>query len=288
MFTSFSRYFYKFLKLLDFLLFFLLKRNLISKLKEYFAEDSFKKILINKKEVTFFSPNSLVDWRIDTFFSKEPETLDWIRKFDKKKDIIFWDIGANIGLYTIYAGLTHSNCKIVSFEPSSNNLRSLALNISMNKLENRVKIFTNPLSDENDKFLMMREDEFTEGSALNCFNEQYNHEGKYKEFNINYQLLGKNIDNIIKSKILEIPDYIKIDVDGIEHLILEGAGLFLKDKKIKSISVEVNENFRDQYERVLKILKINDFKFIQKKQNNELRLSNSTFSKTFNYIFEKV
>ena len=114
MFTSFSRYFYKFLKLLDFLLFFLVKRNLISKLKEYLAEDSFKKILINKKEVTFFSPNSLVDWRIDTFFSKEPETLDWIRKFDKKKDIIFWDIGANIGLYTIYAGLTHSNCKIVN------------------------------------------------------------------------------------------------------------------------------------------------------------------------------
>jgi len=35
---------------------------------------------------------------------------------------------------------------------------------------------------------------------------------------------------LIKNSILEIPDYIKIDVDGIEHLILEGGGEFLRDK----------------------------------------------------------
>ena len=39
-----------------------------------------------------------------------------------------------------------------------------------------------------------------------------------------YKLLGKNIKKILEDKILEIPDYIKIDVDGIEHLILDGAG----------------------------------------------------------------
>ena len=31
-------------------------------------------------------------------------------------------------------------------------------------------------------------------------------------------------------KILDIPDYIKIDVDGIEHLILEGGNKYLNKK----------------------------------------------------------
>ena len=41
---------------------------------------------------------------------------------------------------------------------------------------------------------------------------------------MNYQLLGFSIKDILDNKFLEIPDYIKIDVDGIEHLILSGAG----------------------------------------------------------------
>ena len=32
-----------------------------------------------------------------------------------------------------------------------------------------------------------------------------------------------------KNKILEISDYIKIDIDGIEHLILEGGDRYLKN-----------------------------------------------------------
>ena len=44
-----------------------------------------------------------------------------------------------------------------------------------------------------------------------------------------YKLLGRNLEHLLKT-ILDIPDYIKIDVDGIEHLILEGAGQFLEEK----------------------------------------------------------
>ena len=49
-----------------------------------------------------------------------------------------------------------------------------------------------------------------------------------------YQILGTTINNLIDNKILEIPDYIKIDVDGIEHLILEGGSKYLKNNKLKS------------------------------------------------------
>ena len=57
---------------------------------------------------------------------------------------------------------------------------------------------------------------------------------------------------MLDNKLLEIPNYIKIDVDGIEHLILEGAGNYLKSKKIKSLSIEINENFYSQFNKNFK------------------------------------
>ena len=52
-------------------------------------------------EYQFSAPNSLCTWRYDTFNSKEPETLEWIDSIPGGS--ILWDVGANIGLYSIYA-----------------------------------------------------------------------------------------------------------------------------------------------------------------------------------------
>ena len=82
----------------------------------------------------------------------------------------------------------------------------------------------------------------------------------------------------------EIPDYIKIDVDGIEHLILEGASKTLKNKKIKSILIELNHDFEHQYLKSKEILESNGFK-LNRAVNNELMQKSNNFQKTFNHIF---
>ena len=51
---------------------------------------------------------------------------------------------------------------------------------------------------------------------------------------------------------LEMPNYVKIDVDGIEHLILEGAGDLLN--KVDEVLVEVNYNFLQQKESIMEIM----------------------------------
>ena len=84
----------------------------------------------------------------------------------------------------------------------------------------------------------------------------------------------------------EIPDYVKIDVDGLEHMILLGAKEYLGNKKIKSLSIEINENFKDQYEKVIITMKKYGFKILSKNQNKELSNSEN-FKKVFNYIFIK-
>ena len=95
-------------------------------------------------------------------FTKEPETLEWIDGFDKKDKITFWDVGANIGLYSVYAATKFDNIDVTAFEPSTSNLRILSRNISENNLNNKIKINQLPLTDKNNKFLEMQESEFIE------------------------------------------------------------------------------------------------------------------------------
>ena len=175
------------------------------------------------KKLIFFVPNHLIDFRINTYFTKEPETLAWIDSFNSSEKMIFWDIGANIGLYSIYNAIKNKNSQTISFEPSSSNLRVLSRNISINKLENNIKIFPIPLTNKENQFLTMKEGQFIEGGALNSFGEDLNFEGKSFKSEMNYTLFGTNINYLLDNELLEIPDYIKIDVDGIEHLILDGA-----------------------------------------------------------------
>ena len=52
-------------------------------------------------ELVFAVPNQLNRFRINTFSSKEPETLEWIDSIPEGS--VLWDIGANVGLYSCYA-----------------------------------------------------------------------------------------------------------------------------------------------------------------------------------------
>jgi len=282
-----SLFCFKILSFLDKIFNIITKRSILVWFKEFIQNESYKKIQILNQKINFFIPNQLVEWRVDTFHTKEPETLEWIDTFDKSGDFIFWDIGANIGLYSIYNSLKHKKSQTISFEPSTSNLRVLSRNISINNLFDRIKIFTVPLTKGENKFLIMKEGEFQEGGALNSFGENFDFEGKKFSSKMNYQIYGTNINYLIDNKILDIPDYIKIDVDGIEHLILEGGNKYLSNKKIKSLSIEINENFTEQHEKVIEIMKKNDFKILHKKRNEDLFKNDpySKFNRTFNYIF---
>ena len=76
-------------------------------------------------------------------------------------------------------------------------------------------------------------------------------------------------------------------------MILKGADKHLDNKNIKSVLIELNENFKDQFDTVLGIMKNNNFKIKFKKRADNFYEDNSTdekenkFSKTFNYVFER-
>ena len=57
------------------------KRSILIWFNDFVQERSYKSIKILDKEIKFFVPNKLLEWRVDTYFSKEPETLEWIDSF---------------------------------------------------------------------------------------------------------------------------------------------------------------------------------------------------------------
>ena len=258
-------------------------KSLLIGLNYFIQERSYKSIKILNKKINFFVPNQLTNDMVDSYFTKEPETLEWIDNFEKREKLIFWDIGANIGLYSIYNSLKNSNSLTIAFEPSTSNLRVLTRNISINNLENNIKVVPIPLTNKTNTFQIMNEGSFNEGGALNSFGEGFDFEGKKFDSKMSYSLFGTTMNFLIENSILDIPDYIKIDVDGIEHLILESGDKFLTNKKVKSLSIEINENFKEQFDKVLTLMNQYEFKILYKKRNENFYIGK--FSKTYNYIF---
>tara|TARA_B100000795_G_scaffold236636_1_gene196861 strand:+ start:1505 stop:2371 length:867 start_codon:yes stop_codon:yes gene_type:complete len=281
-----SYIFFSILFFLDRIFKILTKRSILIWFPDFLQAKSYRSIKILNKKVNFFVPNQVTNWRVDTYFTKEPETLQWIDSFEKKENLIFWDIGANIGLYSIYNSIKNPNSTTVAFEPSSSNLRVLTRNISINNLDRSIKVVPIPLTNKQNIFQQMKEERFIEGGGLNSFGEKFDLEEKNFEPKMKYNLLGTTMNYFIENSILDIPDYIKIDVDGIEHLILEGGDKFLNNEKVKSLSIEMNENFKTQYEKVLNLMENYKFKILHKSLQHR-RTDSERFHNEYNYIFTK-
>jgi FkbM family methyltransferase len=199
----------------------------------------------------FHTPNYLCDTRATTFSTKEPETLAWIDEYGGSG--AFFDIGANVGLYSVYFGATKSG-NVYSFEPSVFNLALLVKNLNANDLGKKVKIVSTPLT-ETSQFADFTLSSTQEGGALSAFGVGYGYDGKPLAIASSYQTLGFSLDFLFECGVLEeYPEMIKIDVDGIEHLILRGAIKTVSHPNCKTVLVEVLPDFGVQKQEVQTIL----------------------------------
>lgn len=226
-----------------------------SRIGLYFFDHFLSGLMNRVREVThdgvrmsFAAPNALCDWRAQTFSSKEPETLQWIDSIPE--GAVLWDVGANVGLYSVYAAKKR-NCRVYSFEPSVFNLELLARNISLNGLVERVCIIPLALSDHlGTSAMRMTTTEW--GGALSTFGKDFGWDGKKIQQVFQFQTVGLSMDDAALRLAIPRPDFVKMDVDGLEHYILKGGGGILGE--IKGILIEVNDDFKEQAEGVESLL----------------------------------
>ena len=232
----------------------------------------------------FFVPNEVCQYRATTFSTKEPEILKWIDEY--RDDGSLFDIGANIGLYSVYFAKTKPG-RVYAFEPSVFNVGQLAKNLSINNLSDKVLVIPNPLSAENGvaQFSIAKEDE---GGAMNAFGVDYGFDGKrLSTVAVKFGLLGFKLDYLIESGLIdERPALMKIDVDGIEPLILKGAKRTLSGSACRSVFVEVNDDFSSQADSVTEILAECGF-VLERKAQSELIGRSETVGRSYNQIWRK-
>ena len=184
---------------------------------------------LSNKKINFLVSNEMTFFRVKSLFSKEPITIKWIRNFEK--DSIFYDVGANVGMYSIFAAIV-SKSKVFSFEPEANNFQMLMENIILNNLSDKIIPYPIAISDKT-SFTTLHMNIFDKGGSHNAVGESLNHnlnkiKTKYKQ-----GIFSTSLDDLCNNWKLPLPNYLKIDVDGIEFKIISKSKKLLSDKKLK-------------------------------------------------------
>ena len=185
--------------------------------------------------------------RAKTFLYKEPNTTEWIKKFHPNST--FFDIGANIGIYSLYAAsLKH---KVIAFEPESLNFAALNINIYDNKFNEIMKSYPISISKKSE-ISNLNLLQFRFGNAQAVFQK----ESKSKSV-FNQGSMSISLDGFIKQTNI-IPDYVKIDVPALECNVIEGMKEILNKKIIKSILIEYDE-LTDRHKIMKNVLEENNY-----------------------------
>lgn len=171
----------------------------------------------------------LVKNRLRTFNSKEPEMLKWLAHYSKHDIDLFFDIGANIGLYSIYWVHLHLKNKAFACEPAQVN-HSFIKNLIENGIELNIEIVPEPLSSEC-KYVTILDQALVAGESR--FQTTSEQSGRTR-------LTTTTIDDLLVKYEVNQPFILKIDVDGEDFDILKGATSALFNKKIAAINIELN------------------------------------------------
>lgn len=152
-----------------------------------------------------------------SLYDNEPETIRWLDSLPA--GAVLWDIGANIGVYALYAARARG-LRVLAFEPSASSYAVLTRNIEVNGLSACIAAYCLALSGDNRlDYLNMAHTEA--GHSMHAFGENRTVEGTFDPV-FRQATAGFTIDRFCELFAPPPPAHIKLDVDGIESAILAG------------------------------------------------------------------
>ena len=195
------------------------------------------------------SPGEFALWRADHLLTAEPGTIAWLDSFSLGE--VLWDIGANVGVYTLYAAL-QEGARVVAFEPAPVNYSCLARNVQLNAMTGSIQVFAVALNDKTE-LGVLNMSSTTPAGTINVFGaeqDSIDHGGRSYDFVCRPTVMAYAVDEFVDKFDPPFPNHVKLDVDGNEDRILSSAGKMLADERLRSILVEFDMNEKDRCERV--------------------------------------
>lgn len=202
-----------------------------------------------------------------TSCAKEPETIAWLQR-SLRPDDVFFDVGANIGAYSLVAdAIGAGRVRSFAFEPSFATFAQLSRNIFLNGASKRIVPLCVALTDHTG-LLSFRYSDFSSGAAR--------HNLEASEVAGEQFVLAISLDELLSRFGLPTPSVLKIDVDGGEAAALKGAALTLKAQRLRTVLVEFDDTL-DETRTLCALLEQSGFQMSAKHRRYD-----STY---YNYIF---
>jgi FkbM family methyltransferase len=179
---------------------------------------------VHENQPLFFPEETNAIWFYQDGMA-EKRLIEWVYEHMIAKDMAFVDIGAHIGTYTWTCGKKASHT--YSFECSPKTFCYLAANVALHQMEYQVSLFNCALGDKEKEvdYIVRSEDGGGNGVKALSSVDQY-----YKKIKIPMKTLDSfHLDNI---------GFIKIDVEGCEKEVIEGAKETLTRNNYPSILLE--------------------------------------------------
>jgi FkbM family methyltransferase len=186
--------------------------------------------------------------RATTVLTKQPATIDWIDSFQPGS--VFWDIGASVGVFSLYAGLA-TDARIVAFEPAAVNYYLLSANCEANRLHDRVDCLLVGVGRQR-SIARLEVSQFRPARS-------FSFRGKRDEPYASRQAaIVLSIDELVEEYGLPCPNYLKIDAPGASEDIIAGAVRTFRRPEVRQIHLELRDSSKGG-QRILDMLKQNGF-----------------------------
>jgi FkbM family methyltransferase len=188
---------------------------------------------------------------------KEPETVAWIERYVRPGDVVF-DVGANVGAYSLVVDrATGGRSTVYAFEPSFSTFAQLSRNVVLNGSQGRIIPVLLALSDLNG-MATFNYSSLAPGSALHALGNSVDGRGEPFRPALSQPVLSYRMDDFVAQFSGKAPNHIKLDVDGTELKVLQGAPHTLADPALRTILVEV-EPTRPELAAIESLLAVSGF-----------------------------
>jgi len=205
-----------------------------------------KNLMINSDGILLSIPTSIENLTLvkPDYESTEKE---FINSLYINKESVVIDVGAHMGLYSIFTAKKFPLSKIIAIEASPSTFKKLELNCKLNNVQN-VILYNNAACDQNEK-----EIEFYQGIFSSVVKEFLPDLGYPEDKVQKIKVRSITIDNLVEDENIDQIGLLKIDIEGGEILALKGAMVTLEKKKIKNIIIEYH--FQDAKKYAIDLLK---------------------------------
>ncbi|HWL71839.1 MAG TPA: FkbM family methyltransferase [Geminicoccus sp.] len=236
---------------------------------------------IGDRTIRFDCPNDTVLGRAKWLLQKEPGTIAWLDRM--APDEVLWDIGANIGVYALYAAIIRG-CRVLAFEPAAANYFGLNSNIVLNGIDGQVQAYCLAL-DRAAKLDAMQMRDHLVGTALHTFGEARDYKGECFTPAWRQGAIALSIDMLVDAFGATFPNHVKIDVDGLETAVVQGGARTFADPRLRSVLVEVDLNDQREVGQIAQVLEAGGLVRDDDVPGNHVRAVEGT--RIFNLVYRR-